>query len=444
MKKYMICALVPLMALTACTGQGSNEGDESENVVVSFRQETPEDAALDKKWEALIADFEAQNPKIDIQRSTLGLEEQRQLTRTELSSGTGPDIFTYSTGPAFAGLLADAGLILDLSGAYEELNWEVYDWTKGSVTDSDGNLYGFPDEVGTLGVFYNKTLFSDLGLEEPQTVQELRRAAEKAKDAGKIPFAFGNSQQWPAGHLFSMSASNALTCEGISNVLYGDGSWDTSEVSEAIDLVFRDFEEAGYYPPSTNAITYDDANNLFYGGQAAMLPSGSWLVGGMNERDLGFEVGFFPFPAFGEKPIAPPTTLGRGFFVRHDIPDVKREAALQFLDYLADPATAQSIAETFNYIPGVPFDFQSADVSPVFREVLESIPQPAEGEDRGQNIDVVAPQIFNEVMFTGFQEVLNGTRTPEQQAAALQAAWEEAVEAGDVTKSKTAGACTGS
>ena len=36
------------------------------------------------------------------------------------------------------------------------------------------------------------------------------------------------------------------------------------------------------------------------------------------------------------------------------------------------------------------------------------------------------------VMFTGFQEVLNGSRSPEVQAAALQEAWEKAKSGGDV------------
>jgi ABC-type glycerol-3-phosphate transport system substrate-binding protein len=48
------------------------------------------------------------------------------------------------------------------------------------------------------------------------------------------------------------------------------------------------------------------------------------------------------------------------------------------------------------------------------------------------NIDVLAPQNFNEVMFSGFQEVLNGTRSPAEQAAALQDAWAEAKKQGKI------------
>ena len=47
-------------------------------------------------------------------------------------------------------------------------------------------------------------------------------------------------------------------------------------------------------------------------------------------------------------------------------------------------------------------------------------------------IDVPAPQNFNEVMFSGFQEVINGTRSPAEQAAVLQEAWTEAKRTGNV------------
>ncbi len=48
----------------------------------------------------------------------------------------------------------------------------------------------------------------------------------------------------------------------------------------------------------------------------------------------------------------------------------------------------------------------------------------------GYNIDVLTPQSFNEVMWTGFQEVLNGTRSPGEQAGALQDAWAKAKKQG--------------
>jgi hypothetical protein len=45
---------------------------------------------------------------------------------------------------------------------------------------------------------------------------------------------------------------------------------------------------------------------------------------------------------------------------------------------------------------------------------------------------VLAPQNFNEVMFTGFREVISGVRSPEEQARALQRAWATAKTQGKI------------
>ena len=115
--------------------------------------------------------------------------------------------------------------------------------------------------------------------------------------------------------MFSIGASNVLGREGLDNILYGDGRWDTPEVVTAIDLIFRDFVESGYYPEGVNAITYDDANALFYSGEAAMNPTGTWLVSAISRGGPGLRVGFFPFPSIDGSGISPPAGVGAGLFV---------------------------------------------------------------------------------------------------------------------------------
>jgi len=60
------------------------------------------------------------------------------------------------------------------------------------------------------------------------------------------------------------------------------------------------------------------------------------------------------------------------------------------------------------------------------------------GEQRGdgikhRHVDVLAPPEFNEMMLSGFQAILVGDKTPEQQAADLEAAWEEGMGASEAT-----------
>jgi raffinose/stachyose/melibiose transport system substrate-binding protein len=201
-------------------------------------------------------------------------------------------------------------------------------------------------------------------------------------------------------------------------------------VVEAVDLLFRDFVEKGYYPEGVNAVTYDDANALFYSGEAAMLPTGTWLVPTIDETVQDFEVGFFAFPSINGSDIAPPAGLGDALFVSKDAENP--EGAIQFIDYLLQEETVRKSLETFNNIPAQPVETDGLDVSELFKSVLDDLSAATEAGAFGYNLDVLTPANFNEVMFTGFQEVLGGSRTPQEQVTALQVAWEKAKEQGKI------------
>jgi raffinose/stachyose/melibiose transport system substrate-binding protein len=395
--------------------------------VLSFLDATTETTALERTVEDIIERFEEKNPNIDVRREAMPTEDIRAVIETRLQSGEPPDVFSYDTGPGFGGVLADAGLLRPLGEAYKQNGWDIYDWAKRQVT-YHGTLYGVPDRLQEIIVYYNRGLFESLGVEEPKTVDELRGIAGELGGRGTIPLSFGNREQWPAGHVFSIAASNVLGREGLDDILYGDGRWDTPEVEKAIDLVFRDFVESGYYPQSPNAITYDHANTLFYSGEAAMLPTGTWLVSEIVQAVQDFDVGFFPFPSVDGSGIAPPVGVGAGLFVAANAKNP--DGAIKFLNYLQQEDATRFAVEKFNTIPAHPVDMKGLDVPELFKQVLDDLSESPQAESFGYNIDVLAPQNFNEVMFSGFQEVISGTRSPAEQAGALQEAWTEAKKAG--------------
>ena len=409
--------------LLGAAGCGGRLGGSKK--VVKFLTTAEETTALERAAEEIIARFEEQHPNIDVQREAMTVEDQRAVVQTRLQSEDPPDVFLHDTGPGFGGVLADARLLYPLEKAYKQNGWDIYDWAKQRA-NYDGTVYGVPDQVEEIVVFYNKNFVS----EEPTTVEDLRQIADELKGRGKIPLAFGDQGQWPAGHLFSIGISNVLGREGLDNILYGDGRWDIPEVVTAIDLFFRDFVERGYYPEGVNAITYDDANALFYSGEAAMLPTGTWLVSEIVQTVQDFEVGFFPFPSIEGSRISPPPGLGSGLFVAKEANNP--EGAIEFIDFLLQDDTARLIIEKLNTIPARPVDTKGLDVPDLFKQVLDDLSESPEAQAFGYNIDVLAPQNFNEVMFTGFQEVLNGTRSPAEQSAALQDAWATAKKQGKI------------
>ena len=161
-----------------------------------------------------------------------------------------------------------------------------------------------------------------------------------------------------------------------------------------------------------------------------MNPTGTWLVPEIVQTMQDFEVGFFPFPSIEGSGISPPAGLGAGLFVAKEASNP--QGAIDFIDYLLEDSTARLIIEKLNVIPAQPVDPQGLDVPELFKEVLEDLSTTAEAQSFGYNLDVLAPQTFNEVMFNGFQEVLAGTRSPAEQAAALQDAWATAKKQGKI------------
>jgi raffinose/stachyose/melibiose transport system substrate-binding protein len=410
-------------ALLGAVGCGQSQGGGQ---VVKFFTGTAETTADERELIEIQVDrFQKQNPKYTLEREAIDNDSLRQVIKTRLQSDEPPDVFSYDTGPGFGGVLADAGLLLPLEDAYKQNGWDIYEWAKQRATYND-KLYGVPVQVEEVVVYYNK----DLVTEEPQTVDELRQIADELKGRGKIPFAFGDQEQWPAGHIFSIGVSNVLGRDGLDNILYGDGRWDTSEVVGVVDLLFRNFVESGYYPDGVNALTYDDINALFFSGQAAMNATGTWLVSTIVDSVQDFEVGFFPFPAIDGSDISPPAGVGGGLFVANNAKNP--DGGIKFIDYLLQDDTERLAMEKFNTIPAHPVDTQGLDVPELFKGVLDDLSKSTEAGAFGYNIDVLTPQNFNEVMFTGFQEVLNGSRSAAEQVQALQAAWDEAKKKGDV------------
>src|SRR5918998_2764170 len=378
-------ASATLLGAVGCSG--SLRGNQAVKFL-TYAEETSiqERAAI----EIQVDRFEEQHPKYTLEREVTHAGEASTVINTNeemqttLQSEDPPDVVSYDTGPGFGGVLAEAGLLLPLEDAYRQRGWDIYEWAKQRAT-YNGTLYGVPDQVEEIVLFYNKNLVAEV----PKTIDELRHIADGLKGRGIIPFAFGNQEQWPAGHVFSIGVSNVLGREGLDDILYADGRWDTAEVEEAIYLFFRDFVERGYYPEGLSTLTYDGANALFYSGEAAMNPTGTWLVSEIVQTVQDFEVGFFPFPSIEGSGISPPAGLGSGLFVAKEAENP--EGAIKFIDYLQQEDTARLIIEKLNTIPAHPVDTKGLDVPELFKQVLGNLSESPQAESFGYNIDVLAP-----------------------------------------------------
>jgi raffinose/stachyose/melibiose transport system substrate-binding protein len=381
--------------------------------------------------DAVYAAFMEANPNITITREAVSSDQMRQTVNTAIASGTGPDVILYDAGPSYAGLLADAGLLLPLDDYATQYGWKERVAAPAiEATTFDGSLYGMPLTTDLIGMFYNKTLLDQEGLTLPTTLDELVAFCGEATAKGYIPIAFGNNPGWEAFHQFSMTSNQMLGPEAMRALLFqNQGNWDTPEIATAIEAFFVTLRDAGCFPEDANAITYDDGNLLFFSGQALLHTTGSWLVGDIAEQMPDTEVGFVPFPALeGGHGSVWISGVGSAWFITAS--SAHPDEAAAFIDYMYSPESlAKWVGENRFFVP-VEVDTSKIEVDALTASVL-SVLQTAgdEGVQFGYNVDVVAPPAFNDMMQNGFQAILAGDKTPEQQAADLQTAWEEGMAA---------------
>ena len=413
--RFTAIALVGVvgLALAGCTG-GAPGADDSDPNTIRFMIGQPEDPADLDLTKSDLAKF-TEETGITVDPDVVPEENVRTVLQTQLRSGEGPDVFGYDTGPGFAGALADAGLLYPLTDAYAENDWPIYDFAQERVT-FDGEIVGIPNDIETVGLFYNKDLFADLGLDAPQSVGDLMEACDAIKSAGVIPFAVSDQEGWQGGHLLSIVLSSQIGSAGMQDLIDGTTSWDSPEVVDALQ-VLKDFNDNGCFTPSPAAVTYDNANALFYSGQAAINPTGSWLVQD-TERNVDFEVGYVPFPSSDSAGIFS-GGLGAGLFV--SATSKKTDAAITFLDYTMTQEHGEWVIQNAQSIPAFPIDTADIEATPLFTQVLADAAKIADGTgDFGYNVDVLMSDTFNQAMWDGVQAVMTGQAPPAEVAKSLQ------------------------
>lgn len=382
------------------------------------------------EFEQQIARFNETHPDVEvIYESQPNL---REILRTALAAGEGPDIVYGGTGPGAAGVLVNAGLLLPLDEAYAEYGWNdrFSDFTKERAS-IDGTVYGIGNEIEYIGMFFNERIFAELGSSEPKTHDEVLQLCQSLQDAGLTPIAFGNQEKWPASHIFSVFSGNLAGKEKLAAAISGEVPWNDPAFVSAIATPFVEMVEAGCFNPSVNAISYDDANLLFYSGQAAMTLTGNWMMSDYTDPEVMPDpVGFFFYPSVDGGPVVPPAGVGSAYFVSSAVENP--EAAFEVLDFLFSEEATKFWIEDVNVMPpNKQIDVSNYEIPELLKTAITTLQN--EVGSMGYNLDVLTPQNFNALMFDGLQGVIGGTKSPEQLADDLQGAMEEAKAAGDVS-----------
>lgn len=312
-------------------------------------------------FDKLIAQFEAENPGIDIEQ--VQLPEPDTVLKTRLVKNRLPDIIA-ANGNAQYGELARAGVLHDFNGSDRVGRvHEAYIQMVGDLARIEG-VYGMPYATNANTVLYNKKLFEERGYQVPETWDAFIDLAEQIKANDETPFYLTLKDAWTAMVPFNALAAN-LQGEGfIQQRLEGEARFSNhyQEVAKRMKTLL-DFGHNDNFGKG-----YDDGNRAFANGEALMLLQGVWAIPAVTAANPDIEVGVFTLPATNN-PAG--NKLVSGVDVMFSVSESSRnkEAALAFIDFMMRPENAQLYIDeqkAFSAVKGV------IQGDPVFEGIAEN------------------------------------------------------------------------
>jgi len=262
--------------LSGCSTNAAQDDGKTTISVVSLIPGT-EQAAFDA-FDAQVAQFEKANPDITVKG--VEYEWSAPTFAAQLAGGTLPDVFRIPLTDAKT-LIAN-GQLADLTDLVKALPY--YDTFNPSVLsnaqDADGNIFGVPREAYGMGLEYNRTLFTQAGLDPnspPTTWDQVREyakiIADKTGQAGYMQMTQSNTGGW---QLTAATVARGGRMEEVAK----DGSVtvtaDNAATKEALQYI-KDLRWSDNSMGSNFLYDWGTINQAFAAGQIGMYTGGSDL-----------------------------------------------------------------------------------------------------------------------------------------------------------------------
>lgn len=287
----------------------AQDAGEQEQVTVVWFAEPMDIDEVDIRMRYLINPFNEAFPHINIELNPT--PDYEQALRVQMAGGAGPDL-CFTGGPTMANEFAAAGMFVDLTDKLDEagLTDTIFPWALNACK-FDGRVFSMPDSYEALLLWYNRTMFEEMGWQTPTNYRELTVLCEAIQDEGLIPIAFGTSDFRVMNEWFvSIIMTNYIGNEGQTSILRGEMDWNDSLMYSGISLLNDMWQRGWINERSSHAISGADSDALFMGQLAAMRLTGTWTLSNFRAIE-DFQYGMTLFPSLREG-LPPAMPLGSG------------------------------------------------------------------------------------------------------------------------------------
>ena len=291
-----------------------------------------------------------------------------------------------------------------------------------------GEVYGVPiTTMSTSTIYYNKSIFADLGIPAPASYEDLVAAVPALEAAGIIPLLHqgANTPMWPMWYFETFSQTTEDPMGLATAQLDGDSAFNGPESVQAFALI-RQWVDDGILSVDSLAIDWGGMRATFSSGKSAMYYGGTWEIPFLQEQVTDFEWGAFAFPSMPGTVGVPKHGGGadNGICVSATIAPEKLDAAIAFIGYLTQPEVAAIYLE-----PEAPLATSIVGVAGIDAQYAEELRASA-FPNTVKFLDWMWPSEVTTVVSSSIAGVVGGQITPQEAADTVQAAFDRLVEDG--------------
>jgi N-acetylglucosamine transport system substrate-binding protein len=332
----------------------------------------------DKWWKQVIAEFQAANPGLNPIKQTSGPKINEQ-NKARWIGGTPPD-FVYIDGPEFNEVQAVTdGQLEDLSSWITDAKnvdgEKILDLLTQKPELHDGKTFSVPLVLGTWGMFWDKKLFTDKGIEEPKDWPSFIAASQKLKDAGITPFIHTGKYPYYIQRALLLPAFVSANNNDYS-ILRDIADlkpevWSNPAILAGLNKLVE-LRDKGFIDKASTSINHTDSQSLFLQHKDGFIPNGLWLPGEMA-KDVPADFNFGQIPSVtqdaGGKVVANTSTATVAIAAKGK----NKDNAKAFLQYIISKKQAGPFAELSGAPSNIKADIADSKALPYLKDAVAAL-----------------------------------------------------------------------
>ena len=405
-----VAAILTAGSLVAACSGGTNAGSSTTDTSVLTL------ASVDQgSIEEIVDAFKKANPGVDVRFTTSGADQYQQQIRTQLSSGTAPDVMSVWPGngnPGATYVLAQPGYLLDLS----DQPWAAkLPSAIKSVAQYEDKTYTAIFGQNGIGAVYNQDALDKSGLTPPGTWTELLSFCKAAAAKGTPAFALGNQDNWVTQIvLYALVATTVFgpDREFAQKMAAGQATFADSPWTTAMDKYIQ-MEKTGCFQKNPLGTSYEASQTLAATGKTLGIIQGNWVVALLKGKNPAGKFTLRALPATDTpSEFLMPAAAGAGYGVNAKAKN--KDLALKFVNFVMSPEGMNQFVKKQGGLPSLPDTGYTADPS------LAELSKYITDNKTVPFMDQLWPNPkVQQTMLSGLQEIFSNQSTPDKVLKAL-------------------------